>query len=373
LRQAGFRVIAKTTGSRPVIIYPDGHEEEIKRPGRPSILEQKKLVRKAAQQKADYLVSEMMSIQPECLQAESRYLLQPELLAVSNIRPDHLEVLGESKEDIALALTAAFRRKMTVYIPEEELCPAIQKGAEKKKIEIRPTRKEVTSEQLIDELVYPEFEPNIRLALTILRACGLNDEVIAQGLKKVKPDSGCPRMWEKSFDDLGKKVYLVSLFAANDPQSSLEAMLKIMDRTSWRWRTAYWLLCFRRDRGDRTRQWVDFLVEKWRGGLLVCPGSDADGRLKLAGLALQGPGATAASRYLKKKLKDHTPGPPLFIVRSSSPEAVLRDILTHFSSFSGEKGFSPQPGPLVFGLGNIVGFGQEMIDYLERKANAVEL
>ena len=373
LRQSGFRVMAKTTGSRPVIIYPDEHEEEIKRPGKPSILEQKKLVREAAQQKVDYLVSEMMSIQPECLQAESRYLLQPELLAVSNIRPDHLEALGESKEDIALALTAAFRRKITVYIPEEELFPVLKEGAERKRVEISPARKEVSSEQLIDELPYPEFEPNIRLALTILRACGLNDEVIAQGLKKVKPDSGCPRMWEKSFDDLGKKVYLVSLFAANDPQSSLEAMLKIMDRTGWRWRTVYGLLCFRRDRGDRTRQWVDFLVEKWREGILANQRSDAQGRLELAGLALEGPGATAAGRYLKKKLKDQPSGPPLFIVQSSSPEAVLRDILTHFSSISGEKDFLPQPGPLVFGLGNIVGFGQEMIDYLERKANAVEL
>jgi len=34
LRLAGLRVLAKTTGSRPVIIYPDGHEREIRRRGR---------------------------------------------------------------------------------------------------------------------------------------------------------------------------------------------------------------------------------------------------------------------------------------------------------------------------------------------------
>lgn len=373
LRQAGFRVMAKTTGSRPVIIYPDGHEEEIKRRGKPSVLEQKKLVKKAAELNVDYLVSEMMSIQPQCLQAESHYLLQPELLAVSNIRPDHLEALGENKEDIALSLTGAFQRQMVVYIPEEELCPAIQKGAERKRVEIRPARKEATSEQLTDMLPYPEFEPNIRLALTVLRVCGLSDEVIAQGLKKVMPDSGCPRMWEKSFDDLRKKVYLVSLFAANDPQSSVEAMLRIMDRTGWRWPAVYGLLCFRQDRGDRTRQWVDFLVERWRGGILACPGSDVDGRLKLSGLALQGPGATAAGRYLRKKLKDYPTGQSFFTVKSSTPEAVLREILTHFLLDSAEKGSPAQSDPLVFGLGNIVGFGQEIIDYLERKANAVKL
>jgi len=115
LRQAGYRVMAKTTGSRPVVIYPDGQEEEIKRRGKPNILEQKKLVRKAAGQKVDYLVSEMMSIQPECLQAETSYLLQPELLVVSNIRLDHLEALGKTKEEIARALTLAFRPQ-TLFI-----------------------------------------------------------------------------------------------------------------------------------------------------------------------------------------------------------------------------------------------------------------
>ncbi|NPV82652.1 MAG: poly-gamma-glutamate synthase PgsB, partial [Candidatus Aminicenantes bacterium] len=67
LRQAGLKVMAKTTGSRPVLIYPDGHEQEISRRGHPTILEQKMLVKVAAAAEADFLVSEMMSIQPECL------------------------------------------------------------------------------------------------------------------------------------------------------------------------------------------------------------------------------------------------------------------------------------------------------------------
>ncbi|HRD01990.1 MAG TPA: poly-gamma-glutamate synthase PgsB [Candidatus Saccharicenans sp.] len=371
LKQAGYRVMAKTTGSRPVIIYPDGHEEEIRRRGKPSILEQKKLVRKAAEQKADYLVSEMMSIQPECLQAESRYFLQPELLVVSNIRPDHLEALGESEEDIARAFTSAFRMKTAVYIPEEEHFPVMQKRAGKKGTKVIQAKKEATAEQLANELPYPEFEANVRLAVNVLRACGLSDEVIVQGIKNVKPDSGCPRMWEKNFDDLDIKLYFVSLFAANDPRSSLEAMLKILERTGWWQRAVYGLLCFRSDRGDRTRQWVDFLAEKWQEGILTESGSGR--QLEFSGLSLQGPGAAAAHRYLEKKLNKHFSKQMICTVNNSRPETVLRDILTRFSLSSSTKGLTAQHDLLVFGLGNIVGFGQKMIDYLERKANAIKL
>jgi len=48
LRESGTRVLAKTTGSRAVLIYPDGAEREIKRRGPPTVLEQKRVVRLAA-------------------------------------------------------------------------------------------------------------------------------------------------------------------------------------------------------------------------------------------------------------------------------------------------------------------------------------
>lgn len=370
LRQAGYRVMAKTTGSRPVVIYPDGQEEEIKRRGKPNILEQKKLVRKAAGQKVDYLVSEMMSIQPECLQAETSYLLQPELLVVSNIRLDHLEALGKTKEEIARALTLAIRPQTPVYIPEEELFPPLPAEARKKKAPVIAVKKDSASELLAGQLSYPEFEPNIRLAVNILRTCGLSDEVIIQGMEKVKPDAGCPRVWVKSFDDPGTKLYFVSLFAANDPQSSLEAMFKILERTGWDGRAIYGLLSFRADRGDRTRQWVDFLAKEWQEGFLTDPESGR--QLKFAGLALQGAGGAPARRLLLKKLKPSL-SQSVYTVRGSRPEAVLLDILTYFSSISSNHDLKAQSELVVFGLGNIVGFGQEMIDYLERKADAIKL
>src|SRR5512137_2539029 len=40
LRASGAKVLAKTTGSKPVVILPDGSEREIARAGPPSVREQ---------------------------------------------------------------------------------------------------------------------------------------------------------------------------------------------------------------------------------------------------------------------------------------------------------------------------------------------
>ena len=61
LRNAGYSVLAKTTGSKPVILLPDGTEKEIKRRGLPFVSEQKKVIKAATSHGVQALVVEMMS------------------------------------------------------------------------------------------------------------------------------------------------------------------------------------------------------------------------------------------------------------------------------------------------------------------------
>ncbi|MGB7296420.1 MAG: poly-gamma-glutamate synthase PgsB, partial [Candidatus Aminicenantales bacterium] len=82
LKEGGFPVLAKTTGSKPVLILPDGREEEIIRRGLPAILEQKKVLKTAAGVGSWALVTELMSIRPENLAVESRRLFRPHILIV---------------------------------------------------------------------------------------------------------------------------------------------------------------------------------------------------------------------------------------------------------------------------------------------------
>src|SRR5438309_2598777 len=76
LRAGGRRVVAKTTGSEPRLILPDGRDEIWPRRGPATIREQLRFVRRAAQLGVDTIVVECMAIRPEFVFASERHLVE---------------------------------------------------------------------------------------------------------------------------------------------------------------------------------------------------------------------------------------------------------------------------------------------------------
>jgi len=279
LREAGVRVIARTTGSKPVIIFPDGQEEEINRTGLPSILEGKKILNLARKAKAQALVIELMAINPECLETEVRKIFKPQLLILTNFRPDHLEELGRSREEVARNLLRSISRDSTVLFLEEEITPEIKEYLEKKGVPLIVASDEVkTGQSDTGKLVEwgnlapqdwrrnfgDDFPQNIRLALVATQYLGLDKAIAISGMRKVKPDFGSLKIWEYALP--GKTCgYLVSAFAANEPESSAMVIKKVKELIPWEKKKIYALLLFRRDRGDRTAQWLQAI----RGGFFA--------------------------------------------------------------------------------------------------------
>ena len=131
LRASGRTVLAKTTGSKPVVILPDGGEREIPRPGPPSVLEQKRVLALASRLGVDTLVAEMMSIGPECLAVESGKILRPGILVITNVRLDHEEEMGRTVEAVAESLASAISPRSTVLVPRAERYPVFDRAARK--------------------------------------------------------------------------------------------------------------------------------------------------------------------------------------------------------------------------------------------------
>jgi poly-gamma-glutamate synthase PgsB/CapB len=119
LREAGRRVLAKTTGSQAQFLLPDGTTQDIARRGVVTILEQKKTLRKAAQLNADCIIVEMMSIRPENHRVEAGQILKPDIALLTNVRRDHTDAMGDTLEDIARTLRLGLPLGAKVYIPEE--------------------------------------------------------------------------------------------------------------------------------------------------------------------------------------------------------------------------------------------------------------
>ena len=254
LRESGTRVLAKTTGSKAVLILPDGSEREIARGGLPTVLEQKRVVRLAARLGARALVTEMMSIREECLSVESRHIIRPNILVVTNVRLDHIDLMGETRDEIASCLASAFPPNGIVVLPEEEVFPVFSERARKLGTKL------VLAGQGLTEAAEGRagrtdgiLEKNARLAAEVARVLGIDDAAGRRGMSRARPDFGSLKAWDAPD---GGPVSFISAFAANDPDSTREALSGILNGHGFAGRALIGLLNLRRDRGDRTLQWA---------------------------------------------------------------------------------------------------------------------
>lgn len=340
LRQAGFRVLAKTTGSRPVIITPDGRETEIKRAGQPSIREQVKLLALASRLKAEVLVVETMSIRPDNLSVELRRIIQPDILALTNVRPDHRYELGRNEQQIARSLAAAVPNNSILVIPEREIRPEFEQSALDRSTELRSAQE--AHGQELDGAGIPgaRFKDNFELALAVLALAGIDRNTSLAGMRKAGPDFGALKAWRIPVLDGGRTALCFSAFAANDPRSSAEIVDMIKSSAVSAGRPLIGLLCLRDDRGDRTLQWLEAAREGFFDSFerVAVFGRPANAfRLKLAG----------GDKKLKEKF---------FFKMKPEPDAVVDELCP-----------AGPPEPVFIGLGNIVGLGEAFIENWEKR------
>jgi poly-gamma-glutamate synthase PgsB/CapB len=324
LRESGRTVLAKTTGSQPCVILPDGTEVEIPRRGLPSILEQKQLIKKGSALGVDSLVAELMSIRPESHYVESRHLLQPTVVAVTNVRRDHMEAMGRTEERIASVFSLAIPPASTVFVPQEDahyfsgqrLVQMVADDASAPALALHPGLRE------------REFIGDLNLVYSMAKHLGVPDATILAGILKTGHDIGRLRTWVWRSET--RMYYLVNAFAANDPDSTLRALAKTRERLPDVSGVAGFLN-LRADRPDRAEQWISDL----EGGA----------RSRFDTLFVTG----AYSKVVRRRLGG------VRVARPSSPERIMTML-----------GSVLEDRTLVFGFGNMAGTGRALVEYWAR-------
>ena len=104
LREGGKRTFAKTTGTAPRVIDAEGMDRIIHRLRRPSIGEQIRLLNYFAKEEPDAVVMECMAVQPQYQWISEHQMVRSHIGVITNVRPDHLEEMGPTKEDVAYSL-----------------------------------------------------------------------------------------------------------------------------------------------------------------------------------------------------------------------------------------------------------------------------
>jgi gamma-polyglutamate synthase len=275
----------------------------------------------------------MMSIGAECLSAETR-ILGPQILAVTNVRLDHVDLMGSTREDIADCLACALPRNGAIILPEEELFPVFARKAAAFGSKILPVRR-----RPVLALPPGEFETNVLLALEVARRLGIDETTALRGMAGARPDFGSLRIWDLGRNGAGPDIRFVSAFAANDPESTALALERVFSNAGLRGRRRIGLLNLRADRGDRTLQWYEALER----------GEFAEFDL----LALVGGASRALASRLRRRRR--WTGDRLLVLRSGKPRRILDEL----ASASGVPA-------VIVGLGNIGGAGAALVETLEK-------
>lgn len=337
LRAGGRTVCAKTTGTLARMILPDGRELPVFRPARPNVIEQVRIVRTAAANRADALVVECMALQPFLQWMSEWRFVRATHAVITNARADHLDVMGPDEAHVAQALCGMVPPGQLVYTAERRWRGVIAEAAADRGAGVRwvdeADVQRVTDEDLAG-FPYTEHRENLALALRVCEDLGVARDVALRGMWAATPDPGA--MTEHVVDFFGRTIAFVNGFAANDPESTEQIWRMALDRHSAATTRIAVFNC-RADRTDRSRQLGE-----------ACARWTLPDHLVLVGTGTYVFGRAAQEAGL----------PPERLVYAEGQR--VDQVFETLAGLAGQH-------TLVMGMGNIGGIGLELCGYFQRR------
>ncbi len=328
LRAGGLKTFAKTTGTAPRVIDSGGMDHIIHRLRKPSIGEQVRLMRFFAREKPDAVVMECMAVQPQYQWISEQQMVKSQIGVITNVRPDHLDEMGPTTEDIAYSLGNTIPPNGTFITAETEYLPqlaAISKARNSACVTIDESA--VTREDL-HRFNYLEHPQNVSLALEVCQTAGVDRKTALDGMVTVQPDLGALVVWKLRFNEAG--VSFINSMSANDPVSTLNIWEFVIDRYPVEGDICVFLNT-RDDRYYRTKQLLQMTMEHIKPDRFVVRGEKI--------------------RTQIRHLQHYSPDTKVNIIR---PEAPYDQVIDAFRTLRHDS--------MIYAIGNQVGAGQKIID-----------
>ena len=338
LRGAGFRVFGKTTGTKARMLFVDGREVAVLRVGKPNIIEQTRIASIAARQKPEYFVTECMGVQPHLQYLLEKQFVRSHIGVITNVRADHLDAMGPELEDVALSLAGTVPHNGILFTAEERYFNLLEHRAIEDGAEIHLVNAGDVTDSEMRGFSYIEHKENVATALAVCNHLGAERQAALKGMYAANPDPGVVRRYQIKTHE--KIIEFVSAFAANDPESTLMIweLLKIHHEPD---KTLIVLVNSRKDRIQRAEQLGEYIASHFDADYYVVTG---DYTKPLVAKAI-------ACGMPHNKIED---------LGGRNLEAIFNSVV----SLSGEKA-------LVFGIGNIVGFGEEIIEFFKERGEEI--
>lgn len=261
LREQGIRTVGKVTGSKARLILPDGTEEPVVRLSTPNICEQIAILDRARHERAEAMVMECMAVRPDIQKTAEHQIMQSTIGVITNVRPDHLDVMGPTVDDVAQNLSSTVPRNAVIVLGDSRYAGIVGRVARERGSILKVSRPEEIPPEWMRGFGYLEHEENVATVLEVTRQLRIPDSVALRGMYKAQPDVGVCARWELRHGGCSMEFH--NIFAANDLESTVTVWRKLGLRATGRddpW-VSVALLNLRADRIDRSLQYAD-AVEK---------------------------------------------------------------------------------------------------------------
>ena len=338
MRAGGRRTLAKTTGTKPRIILPDGSEKPIHRAGKANIIEQLMVFRQAVDQSAEAIVMECMAVQPPLQLLAEHKMVKSSVGVLTNARADHLDEMGPTVEAVARSLCSTLPHNGTAFTSERVQLPVIEEQGRKVNCKVVPVAPQEVSDEMMTGFPYLEHKDNVALALAVCRHLGVGEKTALAGMHAAAPDPGVLRVFRVA--EPGKEVEFVNAFAANDPDS-YAIIWELIAPFRAPGKKLIVLVNARADRIQRSEQMGEFIAAR-----------EAD-HYVIAGMHT---GALANKAIAAGLAADR-----VVDMRNSRAEEIFEQVLSLTASRS-----------LVIGIGNIVGLGEKIVAHFANRGGEVD-
>lgn len=334
LQGGGVKTMGKTTGTMPCYITPGGKQVHIARIGKANIIEQLKIVRRAVSYGVDALVLECMAVIPSNQRLTEAQIVHSTIGVITNVRADHLDEMGPTLDDVARSLSNTIPTGGTFFTSEQEYIDLFRSVGEQRGTEVHLVTSEAITDTMMKGFTYLEHKDNVALALRVCRYLGVAEADAIKGMQHVIPDPGVLRIFSLRMSD--KQIEFVNAFAANDPDSYVVIWQLLKPMMSAKKKVIVIVNC-RKDRIQRTESLAGLIANTLSADHFILAG-ELTSALEHRAIALGLPAARLSN------------------LGEATPEDVFEQVLSLTDGDS-----------LVIGIGNIVGFGEEIVSYFTNR------
>jgi poly-gamma-glutamate synthase PgsB/CapB len=276
-----------------------------------------------------------MAITPEYITTIEEQIVKSTIGVITNVREDHLDVMGPSVRDVALNLTRSLPKNGIAFTAERKWFDLMAREATKKGTQLIQANAEDITDQEMEGFPYIEHKENVAIALAVARHLGVPREKALQRMYVHQPDPGV--LVELMVKRLNGTMYFYNALAANDPDSSLIIWNMALSRRKF---PGTILLIIRADREQRTEGFARILGMTMTAQRYVIAGSPVE--------------------YVRGQLRKNGVADDA-IITLEKPDA--KDVVKAIYNFSGDQ--------VMVAMGNIVGLGDAVVSILEKDSREI--